>query len=272
MPTRIADTPTAARKDEGLWSTLAKPHAAGTRLAKHQHATGQLLFATSGVMLVETHAARWTVPPQRALWIPPRQPHAIHFLSATVLRTVYCQPALIAQCGAFTRQGDVHAVGASPLIQALVLGLFDAQFDHASRHLMVALLLQTLRQTTDLPVHLPMPQSEGLRRAVVRLLAGNQWLRPMHQLASDAAMSERTFSRRFAQEVGLSFRAWRQRARIVTSLDRLATDQPVKAIAQALQFESSAAYVAAFREVLATTPEAFRKECRDAHPGTVTVP
>jgi AraC-like DNA-binding protein len=262
MPTDIADPPINVKKDEGLWATLAKAHAANSGLKSHQHRAGQLVFATSGVMLVETPGARWTVPPQRALWIPPQHMHAIQFISPTALRTVYCQPDLLSQCSGLSRQNEVHAVVASPLIKALVLGLFDTQFDHATRLLMVRLLLQTLHQTDDLPTRLPMPHSTALKGAVAPLLQANHWQLPMHQLAGDAAMSERTFSRRFQAEVGLNFRVWRQRARILASLDLLASDAPVKSIAHTLQFETAAAYVAAFRAVLGCTPHAFRSSNR----------
>lgn len=235
---------------------------AGSVLPRHQHQTGQLIYAVRGVMLVETHLARWTVPPQRALWVPPQHPHEVHILSNTEMRTVYCQPELITQCGTFVRQTEVHAVAASPLIRELVLGLFDEQFDHATRHLMVFLLLQTLRQTPSLPTHLPMPASEGLRCALTLLLETNDWQLSMGQLASVATMSERTFSRRFSAEVGLSFRAWRQRARIISSLDLLATDRSIKVVAHLLQFESAAAYISSFRELLGCTPNTFRQEHR----------
>ncbi|HSV52247.1 MAG TPA: helix-turn-helix transcriptional regulator [Burkholderiaceae bacterium] len=259
MPKPDRQETSPKRQDAGLWATLARTHAAGSVLPRHQHRTGQLVFAVSGVMLVETHQARWTIPPQRALWVPPRHPHTIHIISNTEMRTVYCQPDLIAQCMAFVRQDEVHAVAASTLIKELVLGLFDAQFDHATRQLMACLLLQTLRQTPSLPTHLPMPASDGLRHAVALLLKTNRWQLPMHQLASVAAMSERSFTRRFTAEVGLSFRVWRQRARIIASLDLLASDRPIKTIAHTLQFESAAAYIAAFRALMGRTPNAFRQ-------------
>jgi transcriptional regulator GlxA family with amidase domain len=89
----------------------------------------------------------------------------------------------------------VHAVIVSPLIRALVLGLFDDQFDHATRHAMVCLLLQTLRQTPSLPTHLPMPSSDGMRKAITLLLETNRWQISMYDIASMASMSERTFTR-----------------------------------------------------------------------------
>ena len=253
------------RQDAGLWSTLARTHAAGTVLPRHQHRTGQLVFATRGLMLVETQGARWTIPPQRALWLPPQQPHVIHMLSPTEMRTLYCQPALITRCAAsFEQAGVVHAVAASALIRELVLGLFEtARYDQSTREQMVVLLLQTLRQTPDLPTQLPMPRSEGLRRALARLLERRQWQQPLHQLAAEACLSERSFTRHFTAEVGLSFRAWRQRARLLASIDLLACGRPVKAVAHSLQFASTAAYIAAFRRLLGCTPKALWQEMQD---------
>jgi AraC-like DNA-binding protein len=259
MPKLISQITSPKRQNAGLWSTLAKTHAAGVVLPRHQHQTGQLVFATSGVMLVETPLARWTVPPQRALWVPPEKPHTIHILSDIELRTVYCQPDLISESISSLHLNGVHAVEVSPLIRALVLGLFDDQYDHATRHSMVHLLLQTLRQTPSLPTHLPMPSSEGLHKAITLLLEANDWQVSLHDIAFMASMSERTFSRRFTLEVGLSFRAWRQRARIIASLDLLATDRSIKTIARTLQFASAAAYIAAFRGMLGCTPNAFRQ-------------
>ena len=248
------------RQNEGLWATLAKTHIAGTMLPKHRHQTGQLVFATSGVMLVETQFARWTVPPQRALWIPPAHEHAVRILSDTVLRTVYCQSELIAQSAPTAHLHEVHAVVVSPLTRELVLGLFDYQFDRTTRHTMVCLLLQTLRQTPGLSTYLPLPSSPGLYRAITQMLETKQWQLQMHEIADMAAVSERTFSRRFTKEVGLNYRIWRQRARIIASLDLLASNRSIKSIAIALQFASAAAYIAAFHSILGCTPNAFRIE------------
>lgn len=248
-----------ARQDgETQWRVLARTHASGTLLPQHRHSTGQLVFALSGVMLVETGSSRWTIPPQRALWVPPQQEHAIRMLSQVELRTVYFKPALIAQCNGFARQGEVHAVIASPLLKELVLGLFEARREHEMQVLTASLLLHALRETACLPTHLPMPADERLRAALTLLIAGNRWEMPMAELASHAAMSERSFTRRFTAETGLSFRAWRQRARIVASLDLLTSGRSIKSIAHTMQFAGAAAYVAAFRKLLGSTPHAFR--------------
>ena len=104
-----------------------------------------------------------------------------------------------------------------------------------------------------------MPQSEELRRALKLLLDSNEWGLTAERIAAEACMSERSFSRHFSAETGMSFRSWRQRARVVTSLDLLASDRSIKTIARAMQFSSVAAYIAAFRELLGCTPSVFRQ-------------
>ena len=43
----------------------------------HSHPRFQLIFAVRGVMTVDTREATWLVPPQRAVWMPPKTAHRI---------------------------------------------------------------------------------------------------------------------------------------------------------------------------------------------------
>lgn len=247
------------RQHADQWRVLAKNHRAGTTLARHQHETAQLVFAISGVMLIETGQFRWTVPPQRALWVPPRQSHEIHMLSNTEMRTVYFALPLIEQCAGIAQRDDVHVVAASPLIRELVLGLFDEHRCHDMRGLMAQLLLHALRETECLPTDLPMPVDVKLRDVLATLMAINDWSLPLNEVAARVAMSERAFTRRFTADVGISFRMWRQRARVIASLDLLASNHSTKVIARTLGYASPAAYASAFRDLLKSTPSIFRQ-------------
>jgi energy-coupling factor transporter ATP-binding protein EcfA2 len=79
MPTVIDRTP--IHDDAVGWSRGAIRYARGEVDPPHHHPQGQLLFATKGVMLVETGNKRWVIPPQRALWIPPLQEHTYNNLA-----------------------------------------------------------------------------------------------------------------------------------------------------------------------------------------------
>lgn len=258
MPTPIGQTVSLKRQSQGDWSRLAKTYAAGTVVAPHAHSAGQLLFITQGVLLVETEHARWTVPPQQSLWLPPGQKHGFYAAAQTVLRALYFDAPWMDDAQArFPRVDEVHAIAVAPLLKELVLGLFDPQFDSDTQRRMLGLVLQLLPRMANLPTNLPMPSSERLRRAAMAVLEEGAWDQPLHIVAALAHMSERSFTRNFKQEVGLTFRVWRQRARLIVSLDLLNAGHSVKHIALALGFASSAAFVSAFNQLFGCPPGAF---------------
>ena len=242
----------------GDWSRLAKTYAAGTVVAAHAHSAGQLLFITQGVLLVEAQSTRWTIPPQQALWLPPGQMHGFYAASTTVLRAVYLEAAWLTDVQIrFPRLRDVHAIAVSALLKELVLGLFDPRLDSSIQRDILSLVLDVLPRMANLPTDLPMPQSENLMQATQAVLTRRAWNHPLHMIAAMAHMSERSFTRNFKLEVGLSYRAWRQRARLIVSLDLLNAQHSVKHIAHELGFSSSAAYVAAFNQWFGLPPAMF---------------
>ena len=131
----------------------------GTQVPAHEHADAQLVFALQGVMQVHTGDAQWTIPPQRALWMPAGRRHAIRLLSRTEMRSVYFAPALLGAASGFRRSADVHVITASPLVRELVAGLFVRQRAAAMRAQMASLLLHALDESPCLPTQLPLPTS-----------------------------------------------------------------------------------------------------------------
>jgi AraC-like DNA-binding protein len=87
------------------------------------------------------------------------------------------------------------------------------------------------------------------------------------ELASHAATSVRTISRLFPSETGLTFKAWRQRARIVLAIDQLSEGSAISQVAAHTGFASTAAFSFAFRQVTRMTPTAFLDQGRAARVG-----
>ncbi|MER1977782.1 MULTISPECIES: AraC family transcriptional regulator [Pseudocitrobacter] len=255
MPGSIDKTP---RHDERVgWSGTAIHYQRGESDPPHHHLEGQLLFASRGVMLVETEGHRWVIPPQRALWLPPLQIHSYHLLSQTDLQSVYFSSSLIAECTNFTKSHDVHVITATPLVKELIQGIFSQEYNGSSQRKMALLLLEILSEAAPLATELPMPRDERLFCATQELLVNHRWEAAMSDLAYIANMSERTFSRLFIKDTGFSFRTWKQRARVCASLDLLANGIPVKQVAYQLGFSCPAAFSAAFRAIIGKTPGHF---------------
>ncbi|WP_287812733.1 helix-turn-helix transcriptional regulator, partial [Pseudomonas sp.] len=71
--------------------------------------------------------------------------------------------------------------------------------------------------------------------------------------------SEKTLMRLFQRETGLSFRGWRQRMRLLSSLDTLEQGHSVTTAALSSGYDSTSAFIAAFKGLFGITPgELFR--------------
>src|ERR1700677_5414861 len=66
----------------------------GYAIRQHSHREDQLLFASEGVMTVETSEGVWVVPPLRAVWIPAETLHGVTMSGRVSMRTLYFLPRL----------------------------------------------------------------------------------------------------------------------------------------------------------------------------------
>ena len=66
----------------------------GHSLPRHSHIEDQLLFASEGVMTVETSEGVWVVPPLRAVWIPAETAHGVVMSGRVSMRTLHLSPKL----------------------------------------------------------------------------------------------------------------------------------------------------------------------------------
>ena len=81
----------------------------------------------------------------------------------------------------------------------------------------------------------------------------------MPQLAHVAAMSERTFLRRFHERIGLSPKAWLNGERIGRAQELLETGvHSLEDVAAATGFASGESFRAAFRKVVGVAPGSYR--------------
>lgn len=87
----------------------------------------------------------------------------------------------------------------------------------------------------------------------------------VEQLARRAAMSPRTFARRFRAETGTTPHQWLVHQRLLAAQRRLeTTSDAIDEIAAATGFDSAATLRLHFRRILGTTPTAYRRRFRTA--------
>lgn len=77
------------------------------------------------------------------------------------------------------------------------------------------------------------------------------------ELAEQQGLSERTLSRLFRQQTGLSFSQWRQQTKLVSSLEAVLAGNRIEGIAENFGYANTSAYIAAFRQHFGQTPAKF---------------
>jgi AraC-like DNA-binding protein len=255
MPDSIDKAP--RHPDSTGWSKTDLNYHSCDIVPPHYHLEGQLLFASKGVMLVDTLADRWIIPPQRALWIPPLQIHSYQLLSNTNLLTIYFSQSFISQSQQVAKSDDVHVISVTPLLKQLIDGLFCDNYQELLHRHMALLLLEIVAETTPISVKLPLPHDLRLLNATREIWANKHWDLSLNNAANIAIMSERNFSRLFLKDTGFTYRTWKQIVRIYVSLDLLAGGIPIKKVAYQLGFSGPAAFTAAFKAITNKTPSDF---------------
>ena len=231
---------------------LSRDYPAGFAAELHQHPRAQLLYALSGVMRIETPDAAFVVPPSMALFLPAHAPHAIRMDGPVAMRALFLREDAAGRARAGT---DVIAV--SPLLRELVLAACaePLHWDRRGRGRWLAdLALDEIARATAVPLGLPMPRDPRLLRAVAALRVDPADHRGFENLAAVAGASSRTLARLFRAETGLSFRQWRQQARMAEAMGALSTGATPARAATLAGFAGQAAFGAAFRSSFGMTP------------------
>ncbi|MBM3115473.1 AraC family transcriptional regulator [Jeongeupia naejangsanensis] len=234
---------------------MSRNYARGHDSGVHQHRRAQLVYACSGVMRVETAEGNWVLPPQRALWVPPQTPHRVMIASDAEMRTIYVEPAATPGLPVCCTVLEV-----SPLLRELILALtaLPVRQNEGSRASLISILvIAELRELPTAPLHLPMPRDARLMRLCNYVLARLDGEETLEQLADLAGASSRTLARRFRSETGLSFREWRQQARLIRALEILAQGEPLKKVAERLGYASQSAFSAMFHRALGIEPSRY---------------
>jgi AraC-like DNA-binding protein len=238
---------------------VARRYKKGVRIDTHMHREAQLVYAARGMMQVTTPKGRWLVPPDRAVWVPARLPHAIDVLAAIDMRTLYFDVSWLARQDRSESLRQEYVVRVSRLLHEAILALFDGRDDPERAAILVSLALLELHEAEDSTTFVPLPREPRCRRAADIVLRDPTGSHEIEALARAVGTSARTLSRLFASETQLSFKSWCQRARIAAAIERLSIEAnvSVKQLASDLGYASVPAFSHAFRQVTGKTPTEF---------------
>ncbi|HEB91405.1 MAG TPA: AraC family transcriptional regulator [Deltaproteobacteria bacterium] len=238
----------------------------GHVIPRHRHLRGQLIHASTGVMTVTTGEGIWVVPPQRAVWVPGKIRHEIRMSGRVVMETLYLSDRALHGLPL-----DCRVVAISPLLEQLIRRIVAMPRPYpkgGAEERLVGVALDEIRTMEVAAFHLPRPSDPRLRRVTEALFENPADERGLGEWAALAAASPRTLARLFQRETGMSFGTWRRQLRLQRALECLAGGESVTAIALALGYDSTSAFISMFRRHLGRTPGSyFEDEGRDSRPG-----
>jgi AraC-like DNA-binding protein len=225
----------------------------------HFHDVQQIVYPSSGVLAISAADGTWVVPPQRAVWIPAGVPHAHQAHGPVQMRTLAISAS--AAGPGFAPVAPV-VLEVSPLLREVIVALTSTSADGPpysarQRATMEQVALDQLCRVDQLPVRLPALADDRLRAVAALLRADPADERTLAELGAVVGASERTLSRLFRQQAGMSFPQWRAQFRLQRALVLLADGTPVTSTALACGWSNPSAFIEAFRRAFGATPGKF---------------
>ncbi len=233
---------------------LARTYPRGLFIEPHEHDWGQLLYAMSGVMWVETPHEALVVPPQRAVWLPPGVVHGIRVVSDLQMRNIYLRPSLAA-----TLDASVQVLQVDSLLRELIVRLVELDPPQPEYYeALVGLALLELRRArrSQLKIVLPDAADRRLGSLCQAVMAAPSLDISFEQHAEAAGASVRTLARLFKERLGLGFAEWRRQVQLATAAAELIQGVPVSRIARELGYSPSS-FSDMFRRELGVAPSQY---------------
>lgn len=231
---------------------FSRDYEEGEVVPRHCHERAQLLYATAGIMRVTTDDARFTVPPARALWMPAEWAHSVAMPQGLAMRALFLRAD-----AAVAGPASPVVLSTSSLLRELIIAACaePLEWDEKGRggHL-AALILEEIAQAPALPLAVPEPRDERLRRLTDALAAAPGSSLTLDDWAIRSGASPRTLRRLFRPETGMGFARWRQTLRLSEAAALLADGVSPARAAAAVGYASAPAFGAAYRAAFGTTP------------------
>ncbi|WP_280404523.1 helix-turn-helix domain-containing protein [Nocardia brasiliensis] len=244
---------------QGRWALVH-----GEGIAPHSHAQGQLLYAASGVLATTTVGGTWVSPANRISWTPPHFEHCHRAYGDTEISILEVPEAL---CAALPAHPGVFAV--SGLLREAVLKLTGGStLRPAVADRLLRVIVDELTERPEQALHLPEPVDDRLRAVTDRLHADPASPATLGELGRAVGASERTLSRLFRTELGMSFNQWRTLLRVQHALVHLAHGHAVTEIAVRCGWSNPTSFIEAFTALIGQTPGRYQADLR--HPREIS--
>lgn len=218
---------------------------------------GKLLYSLSGHVELVINNLPVLSPPAYAIWIPPYVEHYAN------VREPVCYGALYVEANRCVELPEQPcALMLSTVFKAIAADFDQRQINvpHTPRDLRLAdVLIDQLQVAPRFDSYVPLSNIPEIATIIAALQRQPGDRRSLAQWATTVGATERTLSRWWKVEMGVSFHEWRQRLKLTIALSWLDAGVSVEEIARQLGYGSASAFIAMFQQHMGTSPDRRRR-------------
>jgi AraC-like DNA-binding protein/quercetin dioxygenase-like cupin family protein len=249
-------------REDGRWAGGSLVYDGGEQLVTgwHFHDVHEIEYACRGMVEVKTDAGHYLLPSHQAAWIPAGLPHRTTLHAGAQTLAVLLEPGLIPAAG-----DRVRIIAVSALLREMMLysarwpisrtesGAGAESFFPALGHVVAEAL------GDERPLSLPAATDPVVAAAADYTLSHLDRV-TVSEVARAVGVSERTLRRAFSTHVGMSWRSYLLRARVLRSLTLLAQpDRSVLEVSIAVGFDDAGAFARSFARHCGETPSVYKR-------------
>ena len=259
---QTATTGLVSLRGNSCWAGGSLVHDGGEQLVTgwHFHDVHEIEYACRGMVEVRTKAGHYLLPPHQAAWIPAGLHHQTTLNAGVQTLAVIFDPGLVPVPG-----DRVRIIAVSALLREMMLYSARWQVSRTESGAEADSFFQALGYVvaealdTEMPLHLPVPADPAAAAAADYTLAHLDRV-TVSDVTRAVGVSERTLRRLFSTHVGMSWRSYLLRARVLRSMALLAqSDRSVLEVSIAVGFDDAGAFARSFARHCGETPSAYKR-------------
>ncbi|PFG58011.1 AraC-like protein [Vibrio sp. ES.051] len=233
---------------------------AGTGVPEHQHPRGQFIWAESGTFSILSNNKVWIVPTSCGIWIPSNAFHELSSDTKTVLLSLYVDPFYE------VLSENEHAVvmKLSSLLKDVMKRLVSENTNQNYSRLLGLVVLEELSCLEQTTYWMPSGTDPRLKKLLSLLINEFSSDHQLRALAPKVGASPRTIERLFIKEIGLTFRAWKSRYKLILARDLIEQGLTTKSVAHEIGYKSIPSFTREFSKFFGVPPQQCGKsKCND---------
>ena len=254
-------------RENRRWAAGSHVYDGGEQLITgwHFHDVHEIEYACRGMVEVRTEVGHYLLPPHQAAWIPAGLHHQTTLNAGAQTLAVLFEPGLVPMAG-----DRVRIIAVSALLREMMLYSARWPISRSESGVEADSFFQALGYVVaealddERPLHLPVSNDPVVTAASDFTLAHLDYV-TLCDVTRAIGVSERTLRRIFSASLGMSWRSYLIRARVLRSMALLSQpDRSVLEVSLAVGFDDVGAFARSFARHCGETPSAYRRRISGA--------